>query len=205
MYDNRGKVRYFIGAQIDITGLVEDGRGVESFEKYLIERKQKEAIENEEDPQEDITSSPLKTLSELGKLLSPEEVAIVQSGKEKDNTMRDDASMGSNGRRDNQSRAGRRIIGVERHDQDMGSDRSAYVGSSLRMSGRLPGVYQNVSRPTKVTLESSTLSDLRHSISFCVHSHPYASFSCLPVFEYLDFYNLISSLGLVVQPTSAIV
>ena len=42
LYDNRGVVRYFIGAQVDVSGLVEDGKGIESFEKLLMEERQRE-------------------------------------------------------------------------------------------------------------------------------------------------------------------
>jgi hypothetical protein len=35
LYDDKGSVRYFIGAQIDVTGLVIDGSGIESFRALL--------------------------------------------------------------------------------------------------------------------------------------------------------------------------
>lgn len=33
--DDKGNVRYFIGAQVDVSGLVDEGRGVESFRSML--------------------------------------------------------------------------------------------------------------------------------------------------------------------------
>jgi hypothetical protein len=33
--DDKGTVRYFIGAQVDVSGLVVDGRGIESFRAFL--------------------------------------------------------------------------------------------------------------------------------------------------------------------------
>ncbi|KAB8296119.1 hypothetical protein EYC80_008912 [Monilinia laxa] len=41
LYDDKGNTRYFIGAQIDVSGLVEEGRGIESFQALL--RKDQEA------------------------------------------------------------------------------------------------------------------------------------------------------------------
>lgn len=35
LYDDKGRVRYFIGAQIDVSHLVVEGRGIESFRQLL--------------------------------------------------------------------------------------------------------------------------------------------------------------------------
>lgn len=35
LYDDKGAVRYFIGAQVDVTGLVGEGQGIESFRALL--------------------------------------------------------------------------------------------------------------------------------------------------------------------------
>ena len=35
LFDDKGIVRYFIGAQVDVSGLVEEGRGIESFRALL--------------------------------------------------------------------------------------------------------------------------------------------------------------------------
>ncbi|RAL68406.1 hypothetical protein DID88_007137 [Monilinia fructigena] len=35
LYDDKGNTRYFIGAQVDVSGLVEEGRGIESFQALL--------------------------------------------------------------------------------------------------------------------------------------------------------------------------
>jgi hypothetical protein len=42
LFDDKGKVRYFIGAQVDVTGLVENGAGVESFRAFLQKDSQKD-------------------------------------------------------------------------------------------------------------------------------------------------------------------
>lgn len=43
LYDDKGNTRYFIGAQVDVSGLVEEGRGIESFQALL--RKDQDASE----------------------------------------------------------------------------------------------------------------------------------------------------------------
>jgi hypothetical protein len=42
LYDDKGVVRYFIGAQVDVTGLVIDGLGIESFQAFLHSDREKE-------------------------------------------------------------------------------------------------------------------------------------------------------------------
>jgi hypothetical protein len=44
LYDDKGAVRYFISAQVDVTGLVEEGRGVESF-RQLLQKDQQPLME----------------------------------------------------------------------------------------------------------------------------------------------------------------
>jgi hypothetical protein len=40
--DDKGKVRYFIGAQVDVARLAENGAGVESIRAFLPEDSQKD-------------------------------------------------------------------------------------------------------------------------------------------------------------------
>ncbi len=44
LYDDKGIVRYFIDTQVDVTGLVRDGLGIESF-RCLLEREKVEQQE----------------------------------------------------------------------------------------------------------------------------------------------------------------
>ncbi|ESZ98384.1 non-specific serine/threonine protein kinase [Sclerotinia borealis F-4128] len=64
LHDDKGTVRYFIGAQIDVSGLVEEGRGIESFQALL--RKNQEA--SQISPNGDTTSTRGPRLSENGDL-----------------------------------------------------------------------------------------------------------------------------------------
>ena len=65
LYDNRGAVRYFIGAQIDVSGLIEDGRGLDSFAHYLTENRPNRKRESEQSS-DGFPQRHLKTLSEFG-------------------------------------------------------------------------------------------------------------------------------------------
>lgn len=149
LYDNRGSVRYFLGAQVDVSGLVEEGRGLETFAKYLEDKTQYGKRENDQ-PQESATKRSLRTLNEFGQMLSLDESAIFQShsrcssvhSAENGPTM-SFHNRAAPPRREFGTRYPRKVLGHdETHDED---DRNAWAFSSMGPSGKLPGVYQNVS------------------------------------------------------------
>ncbi|KAI4198158.1 MAG: hypothetical protein LQ350_005445 [Teloschistes chrysophthalmus] len=149
LYDNKGVVKYYIGAQVDISGLVEEGRGLDSFERLLNESRRKRNSGNEYGDQNHI-----RTLSEFGQLLSFEENSALRGGdngregnvSREDNTEESERShQQSSRRRDPHSRPPRRVLG---HDDDSSEEtdlqsRNAWAFNSLGPSGKLPGVYQN--------------------------------------------------------------
>ena len=49
LYDDKGIIRYFIGAQIDVTGLVIEGLGIESF-RALLHKDGMKDLENKSEP-----------------------------------------------------------------------------------------------------------------------------------------------------------
>ena len=150
LYDNRGSVRYFLGAQVDVSGLVEDGKGLETFARYLEDKSQYGKRDNDQ-PQESPSKRSLRTLNEFGQMLSLDESAIfhshsrcssVHSG-ENGPTM--SFSRGGPPRREFGVRYPRKVLGHdETHEED---ERNAWAFSSVGPSGKLPGVYQNVSSP----------------------------------------------------------
>ena len=148
LYDNRGSVRYFIGAQIDVSGLIEDGRGLDSFAQYLADRS---SNRNRDSDQSDdtITPKPLKTLSEFGQMLSLDESSVFQHHS-RASSMQDNASSisyrGNQNRHEQGSRRMRRVLGND-DDDDEGKNKNAWALSSAGPSGKLPGVYQNVLFP----------------------------------------------------------
>ncbi|EOD46088.1 PAS domain-containing protein [Neofusicoccum parvum] len=72
LYDNKGNVRYFIGCQVDVTNLIEGGKGLESFQLLL--DQDLGAHEQYENPQK----GSLKAIGGLGELLSSEEVDVLK-------------------------------------------------------------------------------------------------------------------------------
>lgn len=146
LYDNRGVIRYFIGAQVDISGLIEDGRGLDSFARYLEEKTQR--------PHRDYSiedgKKSLQALDEFGQMLSLDESAVFKSHS-RTSSLQDGASSTNfsirggttSRRRDTGSRVPRRVLGTE--DVDDEQDRNNGWGfASIGSSGKLPGVYQNV-------------------------------------------------------------
>ncbi|KAI9875478.1 MAG: hypothetical protein M1830_008420, partial [Pleopsidium flavum] len=137
LYDNKGAVRYFIGAQVDVSGLVEEGRGLESFEKLLSEERSRDRMQSQ-----DSTKRSLKKLGELSQMFCLEESAVVQSHSRRNSLREDTSSMNHSirGRRDQSTRPTRRVLGDDKDDE---KDRDKWGLSSLGPSGKLPGVYQN--------------------------------------------------------------
>lgn len=145
LYDNRGVIRYFIGAQVDISGLIEDGRGLESFARYLEEKTQRP---HRDYPVEGGKKS-LRALDEFGQMLSLDESAVFKSHS-RTSSLQDGASStnfsvrgGISRRRDNGSRAPRRVLGTEDPDDEPDYN-NGWGFATIGSSGKLPGVYQNV-------------------------------------------------------------
>ena len=145
LYDNNGKVRYILGAQVDVSGLVDEGRGLESFERLLNEHKQRNR--NQEDTSE---SQSLRALDEFGQMLSSEESKVFQGSQGRDAIEEGASGMRSslrrNMRRNDNSRARRRILGNEEESEYQDKNLMS-LPAGLSSSGRLPGVYQNVRTP----------------------------------------------------------
>lgn len=146
LYDNHGAVRYFIGAQIDVSGLIEDGRGLDSFERFLAETRPNR--NRDSDLSEDsFAQKHLRTLSEFGQMLSLDESSLF-TRHSRESSMADNASSVNYSARGNPARGEpslrrtRRVLGND--DDTNEQDKNAWVLSSMGPSGKLPGVYQNV-------------------------------------------------------------
>ncbi|KAF2794896.1 hypothetical protein K505DRAFT_303150 [Melanomma pulvis-pyrius CBS 109.77] len=133
LMDHHGMVRYFIGCQIDISHLIEGGRGLESFKQLLLNYEEKA-----QKPLPDPLSHkpPLKALRELSSLLNDEEMEIVKNrNRDRRNSVE---STGSTPTRATYTPTARRVIGMDELIEP------AYLPQSqFGPSGRLPGVYQN--------------------------------------------------------------
>ncbi|KAJ4296551.1 hypothetical protein N0V90_006596 [Kalmusia sp. IMI 367209] len=74
LMDSRGNIRYHIGAQIDVTRLIEGGKGLESFKQLLDQEREANGDATNTDPTESKPS--LELLRELGGLLNEEETDV---------------------------------------------------------------------------------------------------------------------------------
>jgi PAS domain S-box-containing protein len=138
LYDNKGGVRYFLGCQIDVSSLIEGGRGLESFADLLARDRSESRFGDS------LKKDPKHMLGEFGAVLNDEEANIVKNRTRSfsEGLTRPGTAMSGS------VRAPRRRLGMD----DAVSDRHLWPHPSLGPSGRLPGVYQNVSN----TLQHST-------------------------------------------------
>jgi len=126
LYDNKGTVRYFLGCQIDVSSLIENGRGMDSFAQLLAQDRAESRFGGEPD------RTPTHLLGELGSLLDGNEIESMRR-RSRSHSMDTGRSTPLG-----QLRGGRRILGMDEPEQ-------LWPNPSLGPSGRLPGVYQNVS------------------------------------------------------------
>lgn len=75
--DSRGKIRYFIGAQVDISGLVKDCSDLESLHR-LVSRS--EDMSNGMNGQREQQKDEKDELQELSEMLNQQEVEFVITG-----------------------------------------------------------------------------------------------------------------------------
>ena len=184
LYDNKGQVRYFLGCQIDVSQLIENGRGLESFSQLLAQDRSQSRFGGR------VEKDPKHVLGEFGALLSEEESSVMKGTRGSFSGPAPQASTPKP-----VLRGGRRILGM---DDEPGKE--LWPDRNLGPSGRLPGVYQNVSHHLSMLLDST---NTLFSTSSCDPILPYASPSPLPPSAYPAYYKPNSSTELVAQPTSA--
>jgi hypothetical protein len=168
LMDHHGETCYFVGAQIDISVLLEGGRGLESFKELL----QQDAHKLEGHA---LSHKPsLKLLRELSGLLNDEELEVVSHRDGRRNSVDSSASTAHTPTRSGQTptRSGtnsnRRFVGMDEPTGDI------WPPTAFGPSGRLPGVYQNV-RSTSFYFELASNAD--NSTCSSDHTHPCASSS----------------------------
>lgn len=146
LYDNRGAVRYFIGAQIDVSGLIEDGHGLDSFERYLSENRPNRNRDSDLSD-ESFNQKHLRILNEFSQMLSMDESSLF-TRHSRESSVADNASSvnfsarGTPARSEPSQRRPRRVLGND--DDSDERDKNTWALSSIGPSGKLPGVYQNV-------------------------------------------------------------
>ena len=132
--DSRGKVRYHIGAQVDVSGLVKDCTDLESLQRLVIKEQDQQHSANETN--DDIQSEKRDEFQELSEMLNMGELETVRKfGGRMHREYQEDES---DSQRNTVMHRPRILLEEPSADPSQG-----YVlGRST--SGRLKGVYQNV-------------------------------------------------------------
>lgn len=163
LMDHCGAVRYFIGCQIDISHLIEGGRGLESFKRLLDQADLDKTNKPSPDPLRNKPS--LGVLRELGGLLSEEEIEIVRDPARANSHRRERSIESNHSGASRIPHPPRRFVGTEEPEMH------PWPPAQFDSSGRLPGVYQNVSPKRSQKSGSKTCLLTAHSTSSSVHTH----------------------------------
>jgi hypothetical protein len=168
--DSRGNIRYFIGAQIDVSGLAMEGAQMESLQNIQVQKENPETGGV-------ITKESKSEFQELGELFSPRELQNV---------------------REHGGNLFQPIVNEDPHhrlflqDSDSSDTESEHPAASSRTASvpeptaglSLTGVYRNVRFATPLFLyksdaKSSTSSSApTHPSEFSLHPHPSRSQEC---------------------------
>jgi hypothetical protein len=133
--DGKGKMRYYLGAQVDCSALVEGRRGVEGFERFLLKREM-QAKEEKRDGKRKV----LERLRELSAAFDLEGNAIIGSGSRCGSNPGETEQAISKQRRriaDEGGSSGEDDSGTETEE---GTERWKLAGGDK--SGHLPGLYK---------------------------------------------------------------
>ncbi|KAL9114694.1 MAG: hypothetical protein Q9227_001372 [Pyrenula ochraceoflavens] len=155
LHDESGVLRYYLGAQVDASRLVEGGRGVVGFERYLVRREVEEARGREREKRKgegNEKDEALEKLRDLSRTFDLEESAVVRSHSRSNSV---DRAEGRERSMSNSTERQRRVLkddenedGEGHSDEDEESEsrneKNAFAGNLAqdRRSGTLPGIYQ---------------------------------------------------------------
>lgn len=136
LYDSRGKIRYFIGAQVDVSGLVKHPE-MESMLR-LLEAEELRKKGNDHIPQQRKQPEQKDEFQELSEMLNQSELATVRKtgGRMHRETTEDDDAQSVMSQRP-------RLLLKE---NSAGND-GEYLKPNVWASGVLSGIYQNVRHP----------------------------------------------------------
>jgi hypothetical protein len=135
--DSRGTIRYFIGAQVDVSGLVKECTELESLQRLLDQaQNQQEGSEEKDEPHEEKKDE----FQELSEMLNMGELATVRKhGGRMHREAQDDLDSDSISVTSHKPR-----LLLKEHSPDIAKPSSRPI--DLRGNGRLGGVYQHVRR-----------------------------------------------------------
>lgn len=129
--DSRGKIRYFIGAQVDVSGLVKDCTDLESLQQ-LVQRSSGQIPNDQQDAKDDF--------QDLSEMLNMAELETVRKyGGRMHREYQDEETD-----RSGAPHMPRLLLQEPTAHEDQGFDHGS------RQSGRLSGIYQNVASSFKI-------------------------------------------------------
>ena len=127
LLDDKDNVKYYIGAQIDVTGLVEGGRGIDSFERCIAQQQVREQARGRKQGSNlEGKKKALEKLGELSEMFDMEESAIVASHSRSTSMTRFSDDEGST--RSTRNGGGRRVLADEDRSDD--NDRDTQIRAS---------------------------------------------------------------------------
>ena len=173
LLDSRGTLRYFIGAQIDVSGLVKDCTDLDAFQRMLDE---KEGNVGKEEPKDEF-----QELSEMFNNVELDTVRKYGGNMHRDHVDEQDDKASIMGRP--------RLLIKDQSTVDIeGAERPL-----PKADGRLSGPYKHVRWTTYAALYTERFADNRSSTSLCVPRHRYGSSSRLRPSAYPASFSRLSS------------
>jgi hypothetical protein len=147
LLDSRGKTRYFIGAQVDVSGLCKEGTDLPGLQRLIAKQKEEAERQNAIDEEQldayaadQAEHEEKDTFQELAEMFNETELNTVRKYGGK--MHREQIDEESDGRRGDRPR----LLIKEPSDPSTSPQRTM---SSLSVrNGRLEGIYQNVSTPS---------------------------------------------------------
>ena len=132
--DSRGKIRYFIGAQVDVSGLVKDCTDMETLQQ-LVEQEQPPQIDDHHGRDQHGQQNVKDDFQELSEMLNMAELETVRKhGGRMHREYQDE---------DTDSRQAPHMPRLLLQDPNTASENPVFDQGS-RQSGKLSGIYQNV-------------------------------------------------------------
>lgn len=173
--DSRGIIRYFIGAQVDVSGLVKDCTEMESLERLLAEQEQEHERErngSDEDSDNRQVRERKDEFEELSEMLNMGELATVRrSGGRMHREMQDEVAETAPSAAAHRPRL---LL------KEPSGEASGMTGQLASASGKLRGVYQHVSHILSVPVKAFHLF----------------------IYSYIDYLIIVSSRATISLPTN---
>ena len=136
--DSRGKIRYFIGAQVDVSGLAKDCTDMETLQR-LVDQEQAPRVNGSNGHDQHLAHEFKDDFQELSEMLNMAELETVRKhGGRMHREYQDD---------DADSRQGPHMPRLLLQDPVTATE-TQVLDQGGRQSGRLSGIYQNVRWPT---------------------------------------------------------